>query len=133
MLKKRSSVRKLARRIEQGFTQLYPAMPEVPKRNLPLIVAAQIEVSTVNTAILTSYLPLEMTRSDLRDQGLRRQLSSKSLDSVRMAKPFATQLLCESAEFGQSRIQLRSATVNEVLVLEKNSWGVRKPKVFLGR
>ena len=31
------------------------------------------------------------------------------------------------------RIQLRSATVNEVLVLEKNSWGVRKPKVFLGR
>ena len=101
MLKKRSSVRKLARRIEQGFTQLYPAMPEVPKRNLPLIVAAQIEVSTVNTAILTSYLPLEMTRSDLRDQGLRRQLSSKSLDSVRMAKPFATQFLCESAEFGQ--------------------------------
>nr|VFJ95850.1 MAG: hypothetical protein BECKH772B_GA0070898_100831 [Candidatus Kentron sp. H]VFK02059.1 MAG: hypothetical protein BECKH772C_GA0070978_1008012 [Candidatus Kentron sp. H] len=48
-----------------------------------------------------SYLPLEMTRSDLRDQELRRQLSSKSLDSVRMAKPFATQLLCESAEFGQ--------------------------------
>ena len=32
-----------------------------------------------------------------------------------------------------TRIQLRSATVNEVLVLEKNSWGVRKPKVFLGR
>nr|VFJ95957.1 MAG: hypothetical protein BECKH772B_GA0070898_100855 [Candidatus Kentron sp. H]VFK02902.1 MAG: hypothetical protein BECKH772C_GA0070978_101074 [Candidatus Kentron sp. H] len=60
-------------------------MPEVPKRNLPLIVAAQIEASTVNTKILTSYLPLEMTRSDLREQWLRRQLSSKSLDSDRFA------------------------------------------------
>ena len=30
-------------------------------------------------------------------------------------------------------IQLVSATVNEVLVLKKTSWGVRKSKVFLGR
>lgn len=36
-------------------------------------------------------------------------------------------------QLNKARIQLRSATVNEVLVLEKNSWGVRKPKVFLGR
>jgi len=96
-----SSVKKLAREIEQGFARLYPAMHEVPKRNVPLIVAAQIEARTANTAILASYLPLEMTRSDLRDQWLRRQLSSESLDSIRMVKPFATQFLREAAEFGQ--------------------------------
>ena len=32
-----------------------------------------------------------------------------------------------------TRIQLPSATVSEVLVLKKTSWGVRKPRDFLGR
>jgi hypothetical protein len=95
------SVKKLANEIHLGFLRIFPALRKRLQDNIPLLMAAMVEGRTANTAVLAAYLPLDITRRDLREQWLRRQLSSKFLNSVYMMKPFAVQILRESTKFGQ--------------------------------
>jgi len=95
------SVEKLANEIRRGFSQMFPASREVLKRNLPPVIAAMMEARTANLAVLASYLPLELTRRDLREQWLSRSLSNKFLDKSYIMKPFATRALQIAAKFNQ--------------------------------
>nr|VFJ43241.1 MAG: hypothetical protein BECKFM1743A_GA0114220_100065 [Candidatus Kentron sp. FM]VFJ43907.1 MAG: hypothetical protein BECKFM1743C_GA0114222_1000516 [Candidatus Kentron sp. FM]VFK08460.1 MAG: hypothetical protein BECKFM1743B_GA0114221_100706 [Candidatus Kentron sp. FM] len=95
------SIKKLANEIQLGISQTFPALREVLKRNLPLAIAAMLEARTANLAVLANYLPLELTRGDLREQWSSRLLSNKFLDSGYMMRPFAMRALQEASKFSR--------------------------------
>ena len=94
-----SSVKKLANEIHIGLCQILPELRKVIKDNLPLAIAAVIEARTANTSVLACYLPLEIERSDMREQWLRRLLSSKYLESTVVMSPFVMQILRQATKF----------------------------------
>lgn len=97
-----SSAKKLADQVHVGLCQILPELRKVLKDNLPLAIAALIEARTANTALLACYLPLDLERSDMREQWLRRLLSNKFLHSSEVMAPFAMQILRQAAEFGRT-------------------------------
>jgi len=62
-------------------------------RKLSLAVGAMIEGRTPNTVELSNLLPLELERQDLREQWLRRLLSSPALSCETVIEPFAQEAL----------------------------------------
>lgn len=87
------SVQVLANEIRKGMEVVMPWLRKTVLKKLPLAVAAMIEVRTPNTAVLAAKLPLEVERDDMRQQWLRRLLSTEQLRSERELEPFAREAL----------------------------------------
>ncbi len=96
------SVQVLANEIRKGMEVVMPWLRKTVLKKLPLAVAAMIEVRTPNTAVLASKLPLEVERDDMRQQWLRRLLSTEQLRSERELEPFARDALRMASSGGQT-------------------------------
>ncbi|MCM8579331.1 hypothetical protein [Accumulibacter sp.] len=81
---------------------MMPGLRKTVLKKLPLAVAAMIEARTPNTAILATKLPLEVEREDMRQQWLRRLLSTGQLRSDRELEPFARDALRMASSGGQT-------------------------------
>ena len=77
------SVRVLAEEIRKGIEVAMPWLRKTVLTKLPLVVAAMIEARTPNTSVLAAKLPLDLERDDMRQQWLRRLLSTDELRSDR--------------------------------------------------
>ena len=96
-----SSVKKLAEEIERGLEQALPHLRKTIRRKLPLAIAAMLEAQTANTIELANKLPLDVDRSDMREQWLRRLLSNSLLRSVEIMEPLAKRVLTSACTHGQ--------------------------------
>jgi hypothetical protein len=96
------SIRKLARKVEEGLTQALPKLRKTISRKLSLAVAAMIEARTANTAMIANTLPLETEQPDNRQQWMRRLLMNTLLDCATIMEPFARALLREAADQGRT-------------------------------
>ena len=79
-----------------------PWLRKTVLKKLPLVVAALIEARTPNTAVLAAMLPLDLAREDMRQQWLRRLLSTGELRSDRELEPFARESLQMASSSGQT-------------------------------
>lgn len=95
-----STVKQLAEEITQGLNQVLPNVNKPVVRKLSLAIGAMIEGQTPNTVELSNLLPLETDRQDLREQWLRRLLSSPALSCETVIEPFAQEALRQA---GQNR------------------------------
>lgn len=96
------SVRTLADEIRKGMEGMMPWLRKTVLKKLPLVVAALIEARTPNTAVLAAMLPLDLAREDMRQQWLRRLLSTGELRSDRELEPFARESLQMASRSGQT-------------------------------
>lgn len=96
-----SSVKKLAEAIEQGLKETLPHVRKTVLRKLPLAIAAIMEAQTANTQEIANRLPLDLDRLDMREQWLRRLLSSDQVVPEEIMEPYVRQILRESSENGQ--------------------------------
>lgn len=96
------SVQILANEIRRGMEGMMPWLRKTVLKKLPLAVAAMIEARTPNTALLAAKLPLEGERDDMRQQWLRRLLSTGQLRSDRELGPFARDALRMAGSGGQT-------------------------------
>ncbi|HRF13135.1 MAG: hypothetical protein AW09_003797 [Candidatus Accumulibacter phosphatis] len=96
------SVRTLADEIRKGMEGMMPWLRKTVLKKLPLVVAALIEARTPNTAVLAAMLPLDLAREDMRQQWLRRLLSTGELRSDRELEPFARESLQMASSSGQT-------------------------------
>lgn len=96
------SVRKLARKVEEGLTQALPTLRKTISRKLSLAVAAMIEARTANTAMIANMLPLATEQPDHRQQWMRRLLMNELLDCATIMEPFACALLREAGDQGRT-------------------------------
>ncbi len=96
------SVRVLAEEIRKGIEVAMPWLRKTVLTKLPLVVAAMIEARTPNTSVLAAKLPLDLERDDMRQQWLRRLLSTDELRSDRELEPFAREALQMASSGGQT-------------------------------
>jgi hypothetical protein len=97
-----STVKQLAEEIRQGLNHALPNLNKPVVRKLSLAVGAMIEGQTPNTVELSNLLPLETERQDLREQWLRRLLSSPALSCETVIEPFAQEALRHAGRNGQT-------------------------------
>lgn len=97
-----STVKKLAEEITQGLNQVLPDLNKPVVRKLSLAVGAMIEGQTPNTVELSNLLPLDIDRQDLREQWLRRLLTSPALHCEAVIEPFAQEALRHAGQNGQT-------------------------------
>ena len=97
-----STVKKLSETIAQGLTELLPDLNKPVSRKLSLATAAMIEVQTPNTVELSNVLPLDLERQDMREQWLRRLLTSPALRCQEVMSPFARDALQQASGHGQT-------------------------------
>ena len=95
-------IEKLAVEIRCGLEEAIPGMRKTILKKLPLAVAAMIEARTPNTLELSTLLPLETERADMREQWLRRLLTNPLVDSAVLLEPFARRALEQAAAGGQT-------------------------------
>ena len=100
-----SSTKKLSEEIARGLRQALPELRKTLHNKLPLAIAAMLEAQTANTIELANHLPLEVERSDMREQWLRRLLSNELLCCDEVMEPFARRALRLAASHAQT-IQL---------------------------
>ena len=100
-----STIQKLAEEISKGLKESNSKLNKPVVRKLSLAVGAMIEARTPNTVELANLLPLEIERQDMREQWLRRLLSSPALNWTQVIAPFAKQTLACAGKHGQT-IQL---------------------------
>ena len=93
---------KLADEIRVGLEAALPGMRKTILKKLPLAVAAMIEARTPNTMELSTLLPLDTERADMREQWLRRLLSNRLIRSADVLEPFAREALEQAAAGGQT-------------------------------
>lgn len=62
--------------VEGGLREAYPTLRKTVVAKVALAVEAMIEAQTPNTAELANLLPLETERQDMREQWLRRLLTT---------------------------------------------------------
>jgi hypothetical protein len=93
---------KLAAEIGRSLEEALPGIRKTILKKLPLAVAAMLEARTSNTMELSTLLPLDTERADMREQWLRRLLSNPLLDSGGVLAPFARQALKQAASCGQT-------------------------------
>ena len=96
-----STVKRLAEEVAQGLNELLPALNKPVVRKLSLAVGAMIEGQTPNTVELSNLLPLDIERQDMREQWLRRLLSSPALRCETVMAPFAQAALKRAGKNGQ--------------------------------
>jgi len=92
----------LAAEIGRGVEEALPGIHKTILKKLPLAVAAMMEAHTPYTLELSTLLPLTTERAEMREQGLRRLLSNRLIESARLLEPFARRMLEEAAAFGQT-------------------------------
>ena len=93
---------KLADEVRLGLEEALPRMRKTILKKLPLAVAAMIEARTPNTMELSTLLPLETERADMREQWLRRLLTNRLIDSGEVLEPFGRRVLEQAAAGGQT-------------------------------
>lgn len=98
-------VRALADEIRNGMEEVMPWLRKTVLKKLPLVIAALIEARTPNTAVLAAKLPLDLARDDMRQQWLRRLLSTGEMRSDHELDPFARESL-EMASCGGQTVRL---------------------------
>lgn len=96
------SVRVLAEEIRKGIEVAMPWLRKTVLTKLPLVVAAMIEARTPNTSVLAAKRPWALERDDMRQQWLRRLLSTDELRSDREREPFARKALQMASHGGQA-------------------------------
>ncbi len=101
-----SSVKKLAEVVAVGLTETLPGLRKTVVSKLSLAVAAVLEVRTANTVEIANKLPLDLERSDMREQWLRRLLSNPLVVEEVIMEPFARGALVAAAEHHDQVIQL---------------------------
>jgi Transposase DDE domain len=97
-----STVKKLSEEIAQGLSELLPDLNKPVVRKLSLAVAAMLEAQTPNTVELSNLLPLDTERQDMREQWLRRLLTSPALCCEEVMTPFAEDSLQQAMSNGQT-------------------------------
>jgi Transposase DDE domain len=97
-----STVKKLSEEVAQGLSELLPALNKPVVRKLSLAVAAMLEAQTPNTVELSNLLPLDTERQDMREQWLRRLLTSPALCCKEVIAPFAVDSLQQAMRNGQT-------------------------------
>jgi len=97
-----STVKKLSEEIARGLTELLPNLNKPVTRKLSLAVAAMLEAQTPNTVELSNLLPLDIERQDMREQWLRRLLTSPAFCYKEVIAPFARDSLQKAMENGQT-------------------------------
>lgn len=97
-----STVKKLSEAIAEGLTDLVPDLNKPVVRKLSLAVAAMVEAQTPNTVELSNLLPLDTERQDMREQWLRRLLTSPALCCEKVIAPFASDSLKQAMRNGQT-------------------------------
>ncbi len=78
-----------------------PGLRKTVVGKLALAVGAMLEAQSPNTIEISNLLPLATTRQDMREQWLRRLLTSPALHCAQVMEPFARQELSKAAEHGQ--------------------------------
>jgi len=96
------TVKKLSEEIARGLSELLPGLNKPVTRKLSLAVAAMLEAQTPNTVDLSNVLPLETERQDMREQWLRRLLTSPALRCEEAMSPFAIDALRQASGHGQT-------------------------------
>ncbi len=96
-----STVRRLAEEVAQGLNELVPELNKPVVRKLSLAVGAMIEGQTPNTVELSNLLPLDIERQDMREQWLRRLLTSPALRCETVMARFAQAALKRAGKNGQ--------------------------------
>ena len=96
-----STVKRLAEEVAQGLNELVPALNKPVVRKLSLAVGAMIEGRTPNTVELSNLLPLDIERQDMREQWLRRLLTSPTLRCETVMAPFVQAALKRAGKNGQ--------------------------------
>lgn len=97
-----STVKKLSEEIACGLKELLPNLTKPVIRKLSLATAAMLEAQTPNTVELSNMLPLDLERQDMREQWLRRLLTSPALRCEDVIAPFARDSLQQAMEHGQT-------------------------------
>ena len=97
-----STVKKLSEEIAAGLIDLVPDLNKPVVRKLSLAVAAMLEAQTPNTVELSNLLPLDTERQDMREQWLRRLLTSPALCCKKVIAPFASDSLQQATKNGQT-------------------------------
>lgn len=98
------SVRKLARKVEEGLNEALPKLRKTISRKLALAVAAMIEARTAHTAVISNILPLGTEEPDNRQQWMRRLLKNELLDGALILEPFARALLRDVCAQGETAL-----------------------------
>ena len=93
---------KLAAEVGRSLEEALPKLRKTIRKKLPLAVAAMLEGQTPNTLELSTFLPLETARADMREQWLRRLLRKALVDSGEILEPFAGQVLEDASSGGQT-------------------------------
>lgn len=93
---------KLAAEVGRSLEDALPKLRKTIRKKLPLAVAAMLEGQTPNTLELSTFLPLETARADMREQWLRRLLRKALVDSGEILEPFAGQVLEDASSGGQT-------------------------------
>ncbi|HMW17753.1 MAG TPA: hypothetical protein PKN13_07890 [Accumulibacter sp.] len=70
-------------------------------KKLPLTVAAMIQARTPNTMELSTWLPLDTERSDMREQWLRQLLDDRLIGRAEVLEPVARGVLEQVAAGGR--------------------------------
>lgn len=89
---------RLAAEVRRGLEQALPGLRKPLLKKLPLAVAAMIEAQSPNTMELAACLPITTARADMREQWLRRLLTTRHLEPARMLEPMARQELRQAGE-----------------------------------
>lgn len=97
-----NSVMKLAQQIRKGLDAHLGDLRKTVLRKLSLTVAALLEARKPGLAEIAARLPLKTTRSDMREQWLRRLLKNELLDPFEVMQPFARMELEKAASAGQT-------------------------------
>jgi Transposase DDE domain len=95
------SVARLGEAVLKGLEEALPGLRETVSRKLALVVGSMLEAGTANTAALANLLPIETSRSDMRQQWLTRLLRNPLLSKEEVMGPFAIKALEKAAEQGQ--------------------------------
>ncbi len=96
------TVKKLSEEIARGLIELLPDLNKPVVRKLSLAVAAMLEAQTPNTVELSNLLPLDTERQGMREQWLRRLLTSPALCCEEVIAPFASDSLQQAMRNGQT-------------------------------
>ena len=92
---------KLADEVRLGLEEALPGMRKTILKKLPLAVAAMIEARTPNTMELSTLLPLETERADMREQWLRRLLTNRLISSGGVLNPSLAERLSKRRREGR--------------------------------
>ncbi|MCP4934580.1 MAG: hypothetical protein GY927_10350 [bacterium] len=95
-----SSVKKLSETVAVGLTETLPRLRKTVVSKLSLAVAAVLEVRTANTVEIANKLPLDLERSDMREQWLRCLLSNPLMVEEVIIEPFARSALAAAGDHG---------------------------------